>query len=891
MKASGSFGLLLLIAAVNVARSPEMKYAIAHICVEDAANPRVTSLVPLRSWTREDVDEPPKFLPLGPRALLYNSKYITEVSSTVPNDKVDYIDVASEGDRILGAELCNGVPLLFSKKHGVLVLTTAESLAPTPSMCDSPMESPCPSDMYDGNLSLYEIDPNEVSTVTFDACGKLKTAFLFHLRRDALLCRSLVEELFPPPAPAPGSGPAPDERDVDAALDRTVLRIATDLLDDMPAGDPRWKQRPSGPYTNIALGSSAALQIAAQLRDKQRAFSLFVDFLRATGLWQRLGLVSRESGGGCVSTQCALSSLAEQLAIALTLRRLQQGADAQLIDAAIYQVVCGETPEVEEEPEVEAALSSGALSPADVCFRRVSKVARVLRALARLQHAAAHADARAAAGHATATLSILTSVLTEVQKVRSQWQTHTVPPQLGPRALLPALADLHKRAITQCARNCPSAPLRAQLLEAAAALADLLLADAQHLQQNAHTQHVYENMRRELIQPYIEEGQTERAAALAEKFKDFELLIEMCVKKNDMDKLYNYIDKYASEGIAEATFAWLTEHGGPTSAQLIRSVGSRYPSRLSAWLASAAQREPLLALHHLAAREYRQAASTLANLACEETESVNRMTTMASLAKLCLLASEDTDSQSSDVWRKIESRLSLGEQHSALPRDLRIHHGMDSEDTRVINPEELVQMYIESESKSLTEYDYKKALDLTDFIQDMERRDDLRLRVYCGSKSIIFIYVDNIRVQKKFVQYENKALSIRSAAVGSSKCNGMRRERRHELQAWLATAIALSLAPLTTADVIFRVPEVLVRHAAVPRAVGTGRANTASSNSTAAAAVAKPNDHDSWNSDDGRLDLKYEEYFVEHEISAVDARKAALQLNLDDSTLIIVVHF
>lgn len=38
-------------------------------------------------------------------------------------------------------------------------------------------------------------------------------------------------------------------------------------------------------------------------------------------------------------------------------------------------------------------------------------------------------------------------------------------------------------------------------------------------------------------------------------------------------------------------------------------------------------------------------------------------------------------------------------------------------------------MYIDSDSKELTEYDYKKALDLTDFVQDMERRDDLRLRV------------------------------------------------------------------------------------------------------------------------------------------------------------------
>lgn len=53
----------------------------------------------------------------------------------------------------------------------------------------------------------------------------------------------------------------------------------------------RWKQR-GGATTDICLGSSAALQLEAQLRDKQRAFALFCDFLRSVGLWQRLGLVT-----------------------------------------------------------------------------------------------------------------------------------------------------------------------------------------------------------------------------------------------------------------------------------------------------------------------------------------------------------------------------------------------------------------------------------------------------------------------------------------------------------------------------------------------------------------------------------------------------------------------
>lgn len=116
-------------------------------------------------------------------------KFNMLVTATVSNDKVEYIDVSLEGDRLSCAELCGGLPLLFSHKHGVLALTqhgqpaAAEPSVPLlhawfivarldrtlminyvfRSICESPMGSPCPSDMYDGNLSLYEIDPHEVS--------------------------------------------------------------------------------------------------------------------------------------------------------------------------------------------------------------------------------------------------------------------------------------------------------------------------------------------------------------------------------------------------------------------------------------------------------------------------------------------------------------------------------------------------------------------------------------------------------------------------------------------------------------------------------------------------------------------------------------------------------
>ncbi|CAH0689949.1 unnamed protein product [Spodoptera exigua] len=82
--------------------------------------------------------------------------------------------------------------------------------------------------------------------------------------------------------------------------------------------------------------------------------------------------------------------------------------------------------------------------------------------------------------------------------------------------------------------------------------------------------------------------------------------------------------------------------------------------------------------------------------------------------------------------RRLDARLALASQHAALPAALRLRHGLGPADCAVLPPDDLVQMYIDSESKELTEYDYKKALDLTDFVEDMEKRDDLRLRVWCA---------------------------------------------------------------------------------------------------------------------------------------------------------------
>ncbi|KPI95286.1 Nuclear pore complex protein Nup133 [Papilio xuthus] len=683
--ASGPHSLVLLVAAVSVARSPDKRYAIVELDVSQPQRVRVRSARALRP-PREDA-RPPRCLPSPATPLLYSPTYVALLTGSGSSEKMECIEVSAEGDRVLGGALCAGVPLLFTRQHGVLALrsprphhlsvhprTPSHTPIPPPSgithltstmssrsVSDSPLASPAAADLYEGNLSMYEIDPNEMNALATDPRSKLKTAFLFHLRREPAAARILAEE-FPARAGA-GVGAG----SVDAPLDAAVA----------------------------------------------------------------------------------------------------QGAEAEE-----WRGGAGWEEEEACEREEAAALRAGALSADDVAFRRVSHAHRLLRAAARLPASAG--DARADAAAATAAMRLvavsvcrppptahlqLTSahslrhvhpqgVLSEVQAWRAQWLAAGGPaPPARPAdpALRPALLQLHTRATTEVVRACPEAGLRGELLEAGAALADLLLTDAlAHAHAHAHDP-AYHALRRDLILPYAEAGQTQRAAALAEKFQDLELLVQLCVRDGDLPRLHTYMEKYADQGVAEIAFAWLASGGGERRALLVREVGAREPDRLARWLAARPERAQLRALHLLARRRPAPAAAALLALLAPAHRThappptLNRTTTIASLAKLCLLASEEEGAEEGAL-REAEAQLSLCEHHRALPAALRPLASAPAPtpapagdtDCPLLGARRLLQLYIESESETLTEYDYKKALDLTDFIEEPELREELSLQVWCA---------------------------------------------------------------------------------------------------------------------------------------------------------------
>ncbi|CAH2094213.1 unnamed protein product [Euphydryas editha] len=88
--------------------------------------------------------------------------------------------------------------------------------------------------------------------------------------------------------------------------------------------------------------------------------------------------------------------------------------------------------------------------------------------------------------------------------------------------------------------------------------------------------------------------------------------------------------------------------------------------------------------------------------------------------------------------------------------------------------------------------------------------------------------------------------------------------------AWILLFPALVCLPVVSGrpDVIFRVPEVMVRPISGSKSVGIGPSNSS-----------RVNNSERW----GEVEVQYEEYFVEHEVSTAAARLAAANLNLHDS--------
>ncbi|XP_046481627.1 nuclear pore complex protein Nup133 isoform X1 [Neodiprion pinetum] len=728
-------GVVVLMAASCTEVSPEIHFAIGLIPLVDTKLTNTLKwFIPLKIGPlryRDDIESTIlsyRFILSGWEAIIYNQQTVLIANRMSEHDQ-EKIDLVKGGeDNILGGALCSGTPVLFTKNLGLVTIIPMDFNAQDFNMSYSDANFSLD---YGGNNSTFgaenfaaQLSNNDLQEMTFtsDGATQLSAAFLLSLRQNKAQCQEILSGLFP----------LQEEpvMDIDAILDTTVLKVAKNLIDDYPANDPRWTDHRD---LSMTINAVTAMQIPHQLEGKQKALDLFIEFLKEFNLWDRFCAVSYR--GIIMAATHVLGEYAEKIVAATAIYNLQM-RHSDIMDPIMDQTV---SPEARVSDE---------LTTRDIFYREVSNVHVYLPLLVNSACKITQSErvTNQVAQYILQVNTLLLSVLHEVVKYRQQNAVRFVPARCssGITEYLPWTAAMGKHGLRNCLQTMQSITLkygvngtsdhsvRNELYEQLVSLVDLILDGKKcHLESIRGTEKFevllkqYENERANLIQPLVKEEQYEQAAILAEKYCDFASLVQICELTNNQNRLDSYIEKFAAQDFVGFLFSWYVKDGkqGKLVERCRRGGAAELAEKLS-------EHPSLSWVQAALCDELRLASNTLHTLAMEEIDLVMRKKSMLSLSKLALFASDEPEDEVIECVEKINRDLELIAHQEEVPASVLASYGYDIEKLRVLTPTELITLYTCDENLLASEYDFKKALDLLDFVHEQEDKSSLRLRIW-----------------------------------------------------------------------------------------------------------------------------------------------------------------
>uniref|UniRef100_A0A3B5A269 Nuclear pore complex protein Nup133 n=1 Tax=Stegastes partitus TaxID=144197 RepID=A0A3B5A269_9TELE len=552
-----------------------------------------------------------------------------------------------------------------------------------------------------------------------DKTKLLKAAFLQFCRNDLVGAQTVTDELFP----------TDSDGEEGAELDSMVTQINLDLVDDYPASDPRWAESVPDESAGFPLTS---LIILHQLEDKMKAHGCFMDFLLQVGLLDRLSQVTVRSSP--MATRLLLCEHAEKLQAAMVLKN-HHTKHAELVNRAISTALQRSNTSVPPS-----------LTAADVFFREVSQVSSVFDCLLEEEERSLKENPVDSVQWAEAVITvnnIIKDMLqaagqyreTKASMYRASENTAAEPEYIpwtasggvgGVRTVISRQHEIILRSVYPHADS----ELRSALCEQLVALLDIYLggyvAQLTSLQQRPpgaqqerynSLEMEYSQRRSELLAPLLELGQHQWVAALAEKYCDFDILVQMCEQTDNQSRLQHYMAKFADQNFADFLFRWYMEKG--KRGKLLSQPAAQH-QQLASFLHS---HQHLSWLHHIHVHDYHSAYRTLYNQANMETRYFVKKKTLLALSKLTTLASNlPEDELTKQVNDIVEQERFLLHQET-LPRQLLEEKQQNPDTMPLLSAHNLIQLYICDDNRRANEYDFKKALDLLEYIDEEDAVD------------------------------------------------------------------------------------------------------------------------------------------------------------------------
>uniref|UniRef100_A0A2K5IRV9 Nuclear pore complex protein Nup133 n=1 Tax=Colobus angolensis palliatus TaxID=336983 RepID=A0A2K5IRV9_COLAP len=649
-------------------------------------------------------------------AYLYNESAVYVCSTgtgkfSLPQEKIVF---NAQGDSVLGAGACGGVPIIFSRNSGLVSITSRENVS---ILAEDLEESLASSFAGPNNESMiFETTTKNETIAQEDKIKLLKAAFLQFCRKDLGHAQMVVDKLFS----------SHSDLDSDSELDKAVTQISVDLMDDYPASDPRWAE--SVPEEAPGF-SNTSLIILHQLEDKMKAHSFLMDFIHQVGLFGRLG--SFPVRGTPMATRLLLCEHAEKLSATIVLKN-HHSRLSDLVNTAILIALNKREYEIPSN-----------LTPADVFFREVSQVDTICECLLEHEEQVLRDTPMDAIEWAEVVINV-----NNILKVQKYTTAPGLEPLLnhiilcnftatsGPGGIRTVIIRQHEIVLKVVYPQADS-NLRNIVTEQLVALIDCFLdgyvSQLKSVDKSSNRER-YDNLemeylqkRSDLLSPLLTLGQYLWAASLAEKYCDFDILVQMCEQTDNQSRLQRYMTQFADQNFSDFLFRWYLEKGkrGKLLSQPVSQHG-----QLANFLQA---HEHLSWLHEINSQELEKAHATLLGLANMETRYFAKKKTLLGLSKLAALASDFPEDILQEKIEEMAEQERFLLHQETLPEQLLAEKQLHLSAMPVLTAPQLIGLYICEENRRANEYDFKKALDLLEYIDEEEdvNISDLKLEILC----------------------------------------------------------------------------------------------------------------------------------------------------------------
>ncbi|XP_054719956.1 nuclear pore complex protein Nup133-like [Uloborus diversus] len=645
--------------------------------------------------------------PTSQCAFIFNSEKVL-CAQLGSNAETAEMNVRTTGSFILGSGTCDGLPLFFITEYGIVSFASSQKAVGDSRFLSSMKEvSPQQNDELESHESLSK---------------DLKKALYCFCDGSIENCEKIMNELQARASYKEG-----------ADLDEAVTTLSLGIIDDYPMRDPRWcKTVPGGSI-------SSSLIITYQLDDKLTAHDYLYSFLKTYKILEKLSVSKIDDA--IISTRLLFCEHTEKLIAAKTMRLyLVDHFDA--IESAIQLALTKRGIESNDD-----------LTAQDVFFREVSAFHFIFPSFIEWESEILSEDESVPKilNVVMTVNKIFVGVFEAIINYRiSAWERYTAnttdydSPFLpwtsreGNAGIRSQIKEQLNININHVLRITDNVQIQGILYQQYVDILDFYLdsfkkqLETSKKEKMMPVQKEYEKERSHYIKYLLVLGQYERAAAIAEKYLDFDMLIQICEETQNSDRLQRYMLQFAEKKFSEHVFKWYLNKG-QRGKIFNKDLGQK--EVLGNFLK---EHESLKWLHFVQERQYEAASATLKQLALKEVQFLNRRKTLLSLSKLTAMVSSISPEQKRNIIEAINFEQDLITHQETLPISTVEALGIDPKNMRVFQPAELIEMYIADENPSANAFDFKIALDLLHFMKKPLSDPDLNnLRIHIWSKAIL----------------------------------------------------------------------------------------------------------------------------------------------------------